>query len=219
MSDGREKLHQFFLGRGVPTEQADGTMQNLEALFQAADSRIIQLTPQGEVDKIGILKLVKDVLHDDTSGETCGFTVKMVQAVPVDKVQCLRSKSVGMMRPTDWPPAGISSFGISALLFLRYSADMRDDVFGAVHEIAYRTLLDELRHVALPDGGLLGGAWIVPWTIVADSVFFYITHTVMGLPAAEQLGQFVRHLPGVLPMGFRIRDSQIVSREMVVICG
>ncbi len=220
MTISRDRLCQFLLSFGVVSHKADDAMNNLEEFFLAAESRRVDLTPRGEVDKLGLLRAARNVLHDNTPGETRGFTVKSLLTVPVLQAQSIQSKSVGSVRPTDWPPKGLSSFGISALLYLRYSGDVASGTFGSVHVAVHESLLGELRHAALPDGGLLGGSWIVPFTTITDSVFFYLSMMIAEkMDYSDELGRFVRHMPGAIPVGFRSNDSHRVSGDMVVLCG
>jgi len=220
MIDRRVQLHDFLISQGVSADSSQLAVNNLGGLFTAAETRRVILTPASQIDQVALLEAAKDVLQDDCSGGLKGFRVTAVQAVPILDAQHLRSKSAGTVRPTDWPPRGISSFGVSALMFLRYSPDMHHDVFGAVHQAAHDALFDKLRYAALPDGGLLGREWIVPWTTITDSVFFYLTHTVMKLDEdAERLGRFIEFMPGALSMGFSLDSEGNTSGELVVIAG
>lgn len=220
MLTGRDRFL-VFLQRRLGDAAADRMMDVLWSLFRTSEDRLVELIPADRVDGASLLAAAKDVLVDDNPASGMrGFSVDSVRVVPIAEAAALRSKSAGTVRPTDWPPPGISSFGVSALLFLRYAPDMRDDVFQAVHMAVHDTLLTGLRHAHLPDGGLLGREWIVPWTTVTDSVFFYVTHTLMGLDeAAGNLGRFVRLMPGVLPIGFTLDDGGNTSGELVVIAG
>ncbi len=220
MEADRQRLYGF-LRQGLDGRAVDGVMTALERLFVAAETGLVGLRPSSDLDREAILAAARDVLHDDDPASGMhGFATRTLKVVPLDAAAHLRSKSAGTVRSTDWPPPGISSFGVSALLYLRYSADMRDDVFARVHNAAHETLLIPLRAARLPDGRLLGREWIVPWTTVADSVFFYLTHSLLGLDeAADTLGRFVRHLPGILPMGFTLDSEFDTSGELVVLAG
>ncbi|MFH1047018.1 MAG: hypothetical protein V1738_01845 [Patescibacteria group bacterium] len=212
------KLAQFLFRHDVTSHETDRVMTNLAGLFSAADKHIVKLAAQRAVDKAKLLRIAQAVLKDDNPGETRGFTVQQVRLVPITEARCLCSKNVGTARCTDWPPPGISSFGVSSLLYLRFSADMRSDIFCAVHELAHETLLKDLQSAILPDGGSLGGAWNVLWSNISDAVFFYLTQTIMGTEGAAALGEFVQQMPDVLPIGFWSKASHEVSHELIAIC-
>ncbi|MEA3249621.1 MAG: hypothetical protein U9Q03_04685 [Patescibacteria group bacterium] len=219
MSTGREEFQKSLRGR-LDLTVVGGVMDTLGELFTAAETGQVRLAPKDKVDTEALLGAAKDVLQDDEPGGINKFRVTSVKLVRIWEAGHLRSKSIGAIRPTDWPPSGISSFGVSVLLYLRYSPDMRDNLFQSVHNLVHVTLLRDLRKACLPDGGQLGGTWIVPWTIVSDSVLFLVTHTLLGLDeAAGNLERFVRFMPGVLPIGFTCDAGGNTSGELVVIAG
>jgi hypothetical protein len=196
---------------------------DLSGLCCVADNGFYELKPVSQFDSDSYLLAAQGVLHEDYLGPfppSSSFQINSVRPIGINEARHLRSKSAGTVRPTDWPPPGLSSFGVSALLFLQYAADVPVSLFASVHQVAHEVLLHDLRSVRLPDDGLLGREWIVPWTTIADSVVFYLAYRMAGHEAvADSFGDFVRKLAEAIGLGFSLDDQENTSGELIAIAG